>query len=78
MGSALRPGNKFANHQTTSVGADGNDIESVTMRLKTHEPAEEAFAAIEKLTDADVDIDNETEVRSEPEKGAGLASGALF
>jgi len=28
---------KFANHQATSVGADGKDIESVTMRLKTDE-----------------------------------------
>jgi hypothetical protein len=49
---------KFAN-QARSVGADGNDIESVTMRLKTDEAAEGAFCAIEKLTDADLDIDSE-------------------
>ena len=52
---------KFANHQATSVAADGRDIESVTMRLKTDEAVEEAFAAIEKLTDADLDVDNERE-----------------
>jgi hypothetical protein len=68
---------KFANHQATSVSADGKDIESVTMRLKTDETVEEVFAAIEKLTDADLDIDNESEGRSEAEKGAGLVSGAL-
>ncbi len=34
-------------------------LESVTMRLKTDEAVEEAFAAIEKLTDADLNIDNE-------------------
>jgi hypothetical protein len=51
---------KFANHQATSVSADGKDIESVTTRLKTDEVVEEAFAAIEKLTDADLDIDNES------------------
>jgi hypothetical protein len=51
---------KFADHQATSVSADGKDIESVTMRLKTDEAVEEAFAAIEKLTDADLDIDNES------------------
>src|SRR5258708_20683631 len=50
---------KFANHQATSVSADGKDIESVTMRLKTDEAVEEAFAAIEKLTDADLDIDTQ-------------------
>ena len=50
---------KFANHQATSVGADGKDIESVTMRLKTDEAVEEAFAAIENLTNADLNIDNE-------------------
>ena len=50
---------KFANHQATSIGADGRDIESVTMRLKTDEAVEEAFAAIEKLTDADLNIDDE-------------------
>jgi len=49
---------KFANHQATSIGADGRDIESVTMRLKTDEAVEEAFAAIEKLTDADLNIDD--------------------
>jgi hypothetical protein len=54
---------KFANHQATSIGADGNDIESVTMRLKTDEAVEEAFAAIEKLTDADLDIDDESDER---------------
>jgi hypothetical protein len=52
---------KFANHQATSVSADGKDIESVTMRLKTDEAVEEVFAAIEKLRDADLDIDNESE-----------------
>jgi hypothetical protein len=50
---------KFANHQATSIGADGRDIESVTMRLKTDEAVEEAFAAIEKLTDADLNIEDE-------------------
>jgi hypothetical protein len=30
------------------------------MRLKTDEAVEEAFAAIEKLTDADLDIDEES------------------
>jgi hypothetical protein len=50
---------KFANHQATSIGADGRDIESVTMRLKTDEAVEEAFAAIQKLTDADLNIDDE-------------------
>jgi hypothetical protein len=40
------------------LGADGKDIESLTMRLKTDEAVEEAFAAIEKLTDADLNIDN--------------------
>jgi hypothetical protein len=45
---------KFANHQATSVSADGKDIESVTMRLKTDGAVEEEFAAIEKLTDADL------------------------
>jgi hypothetical protein len=29
------------------------------MRLKTDEAVEEAFAAIEKLTDADLNIENE-------------------
>ena len=52
---------KFANHQATSVAADGRDIESVTMRLKTDEAAEQAFAAIEKLTDADLNIDDESD-----------------
>ena len=51
---------KFANHQAPSVSADGKDIESVTTRPKTDEVVEEAFAAIEKLTDADLDIDNES------------------
>jgi hypothetical protein len=41
------------------VGADGRDIESVTMRLKIDEAVEKAFAAIEKLTDADLNIDDE-------------------
>ena len=50
---------KFSNHQATSISADGKDIESITMRLKTDEAVEEAFAAIEKLTDADLNIDNE-------------------
>jgi hypothetical protein len=50
---------KFANHQATSIAADGRDIESVTMRLKTDEAAEDAFAAIEKLTDADLNIGDE-------------------
>src|SRR6266403_2233183 len=50
---------KFANHQATSIRPDGRDIESVTMRLKTDDAVEEAFAAIEKLTDADLNIDNE-------------------
>jgi hypothetical protein len=40
------------------LGADGKDIESLTMRLKTDEAVEEAFAAIAKLTDADLNIDN--------------------
>jgi hypothetical protein len=31
------------------------------MRLKTDEEVEEVFAAIEKLTDADLDIDNDSE-----------------
>jgi hypothetical protein len=31
------------------------------MRLKTDEAVEEVFAAIEKLTDADLDIDNDSE-----------------
>jgi hypothetical protein len=52
---------KFANHQATSIGADGRDIESVTMRLKTDEAVEEAFAAIEKLTDADLNIDEKSD-----------------
>src|ERR1700731_4296628 len=52
---------KFANHQATSVSADGKDIESITMRLKTDEAVEEAFAAIGKLTDADLNIDDESE-----------------
>jgi hypothetical protein len=56
---------KFANHQATSVGADGKDIASVTMRLKTDEAVEEAFAAIEKLTDADLDIESELEGSAE-------------
>jgi len=30
------------------------------MRLKTDDAVEEAFAAIEKLTDADLDIENES------------------
>ena len=47
------------------------------MRLKTDEAAEGAFSAVEKLTDADLDIDSESEVRTEAEKGAGLASGAV-
>jgi hypothetical protein len=34
---------KFANHQATSIGADGNDIESVTMRLRSDEAVEEAL-----------------------------------
>ena len=42
-------------------------LESVTMRLKTDEAVEEALAAIEKLTDADVNIDNELD-----EQGCGL------
>jgi hypothetical protein len=50
---------KFANHQATSISADGKDIESIIMRLKTDDAVEEAFAAIEKLTDADLNIDNE-------------------
>jgi hypothetical protein len=50
---------KCANHQATSIGADGTDIESVTMRLKTDEAVEAAFAAIEKLTDADLNVDEE-------------------
>jgi hypothetical protein len=50
---------KFANHQATSIGADGRNIESITIRLKTDEAVEEAFAAIEKLTDADLNIDDE-------------------
>jgi hypothetical protein len=54
---------KFANHQATSIGADGRDIESVTIRLKTDEAVEEAFAAIEKLTDADLNIDEEFDER---------------
>ena len=54
---------KFANHQATSISADGKDIESVTMRLKTDEAVEEAFAAIEKLTDADLNIDDELDER---------------
>jgi hypothetical protein len=54
---------KFAKHQATSVSADGKDIESVTMRLKTDEAVEEAFAAIEKLTDADLNIDDESDER---------------
>jgi hypothetical protein len=49
----------FANHQATSVSADGKGIDPVTMRLKTDEAVEEAFAAIEKLADADLNIDNE-------------------
>jgi hypothetical protein len=51
----------FANHQATSTDADGRDIESVTMRLKTDEAVEEAFTAIEKLTDADLDMDDESD-----------------
>ena len=31
------------------------------MRLKTDEAVEEAFAAIEKLTDADLNIDDESD-----------------
>ena len=54
---------KFANHQATSVSADGKDIESVTIRLKTDEAVEEAFAAIGKLTDADLNIDDESDER---------------
>ena len=42
----------FANHQATSVSADGKDIDSVTMRLKTDEAVEEAFAAIGTLAGA--------------------------
>ena len=42
---------------------DGKDIESVTMRLKTDEAVEEAFAAIEKLTDADLNIEDESDER---------------
>jgi hypothetical protein len=30
------------------------------MRVKTDDAVEEAFAAIEKLTDADLDIENES------------------
>jgi hypothetical protein len=54
---------KFSNHQATSISADGKDIESVTTRLKTDEAVEEAFAAIEKLTDADLNIDDESDER---------------
>jgi len=54
---------KFANYEATSINADGKDIESVTMRLKTDEAVEEAFAAIEKLTDADLNIDDESDER---------------
>jgi hypothetical protein len=50
---------KFANHQATSISADGKDIELVTIRLKTDEAVEEAFAAMEKLTDADLKTDDE-------------------
>ena len=50
---------KFANHQATSISADAKDIESITMRLKTDDAVEGAFAAIENLTDADVNIENE-------------------
>jgi hypothetical protein len=52
---------KFANHPATSISADGKGIESITMRLKGDDAVEEAFAAIEKITDADLDIDNESE-----------------
>jgi hypothetical protein len=54
---------KFANHEATSISADGKDIESVTMRFKTDEAVEETFAAIEKLTDADLNIDDESDER---------------
>jgi hypothetical protein len=54
---------KFANHQATSISADGKDIESVTMRLKTDEAVEEAFAAIERITDADLNIEDESDER---------------
>jgi hypothetical protein len=60
MGNA-RLLDKFANHQATSIGADGRAIESATMRLKTDEAVEEAFAAIEKLRDADLNIGNEVD-----------------
>jgi hypothetical protein len=39
------------------------NIESVTMRLKTDEAVEEAFVGIEKLTDADLNIDDESDER---------------
>ncbi|MFY9986736.1 MAG: hypothetical protein WAM44_21770 [Chthoniobacterales bacterium] len=54
---------KFSNHQATSISPDGKDIESVTMRLKTDEAVEEASAAIEKLTDADLNIEDESDER---------------
>jgi hypothetical protein len=54
---------KFANHQATSISSDGKDIESITMRLKSDDAVEEAFAAIEKLTDADLNIDDESDER---------------
>jgi len=52
----------FANHQATSIGADGRDIDSVTMRLKTDEAVEEAFSAIDQLR-CRPDIDNEPDTR---------------
>ena len=55
---------KFANHQATPISPDGKDIESVTMRPKTDEGVEEAFAAIEKLTDADLNIEDESDERA--------------
>jgi hypothetical protein len=61
---------KFSNHQATSIGADGKDIESVTMRLKTDEAVDEAFAAIENLTDADLAIDDESDGLPKDGKGA--------
>jgi len=54
---------KFANYEATSISADGKDIESVTLRLKTDEAVEEAFVGIEKLTDADLNIDDESDER---------------
>jgi hypothetical protein len=61
---------KFSNHQATSIGADGKDIQSVTMRLKTDEAVDEAFAAIESLTDADLAIEDESDDLPKDGKGA--------